>query len=935
STDGGTTAGGWTLEATNLAGHACTKLAIDPVNPALVLAGTTDGLYRRPAPGAAAWNRIASGGLFASDTGVVSDVLIAGTGGTQTYYVAFDSDGVYSSPDLITWTAVPGGPTAADGRVVLAASEANPTVVYAFCQSRALFRLTAGAFVAVAGVPSNVFGTGATGWYNIVLAVDPDAADTIYIGGALVWDQAASDGVADWTLALFRGTVTNPTTAPAFPFAAANNGTGNAGDLSESRDATYIGRGIHPDAQSIAFSRKLLFDTHDGSQVWIGCDGGLFRSTASGALGTFTPCNRGLATVQLTYLASHPTMESVALAGCQDNGTVRFRGSPVWHEPIRADGGGVAIDPNNPHQMLRQTFQTVLDRTRDGGAFGASWAGLVFPPQTANTVAQNTAASTELAASAFYSPIATTPVGVAPTLVAKGTNRVWLSPDWGTTWVTLPTATNPYAAPVVPNAGQDALGGAVLGLAFPSATSLLAATATAVTQFTFTPATGVWASTALPAIPGVAAANPITAIASAGGTTLYATVGGAGVEHCWYFDGTSWFATGLLATADVPTSAVVIDPNTPTTVFAGTDIGVYRATRVGTGHPAGWALHSQGLPESAVLDLQVHQASRTLRAATHGRGAWELPLDLATTPHPELYLRMNIGDNGRRLAGADGGVDPDVLAVPAALLTRTASPDITVRRARAATAVPAFPRRLRLTGPPRMSGADVRQWQQGVTDRGFPLPSGVDGRFGPESDAACRALQARFELTVDGIVGAVTWAATFGYPALPDPTNALDVALATADDTVPGSGITRIDGAGINQVFVTVRSRSVHPVVPADVVVTVLLADNTALPALPADYATRLRNRDTTAWLAGSGWVFANPAAPFPAIPRDLSASAPQVVAFPVDFATAGLGSNDVLALALVSTASNADRLVSVDTAVSTLIRAEPRVAANRLLVVP
>ena len=189
--------------------------------------------------------------------------------------------------------------------------------------------------------------------------------------------QAPGDPVADWTLALFRGTVTTPPArSPAFPFDAANNGPGTRNVFRENGDPTYIGRGIHPDAQSIAFSRLADNTGLDGADVWVGCDGGVFRSTASGALGSFISRNAGLATSQLTYIASHPTLESVALGGCQDNGTVRWASGPTWHEPLVADGGGVAIDPNNPYQMMRQYLPDLPaphdDGRRYGGELGAT-----------------------------------------------------------------------------------------------------------------------------------------------------------------------------------------------------------------------------------------------------------------------------------------------------------------------------------------------------------------------------------------------------------------------------------------------------------------------------------------------------------------------------------------------------------------------------------
>jgi hypothetical protein len=233
-----------------------------------------------------------------------------------------------------------------------------------------------------------------------------------------------------------------------------------------------------------------------------------------------------------------------------------------------------------------------------------------------------------------------------------------------------------------------------------------------------------------------------------------------------------------------------------------------------------------------------------------------------------------------------------------------------------------------------MNGDDIRQWQQGVLDRGFQIA--VDGTYGPESDRVCRQFQARFGLRVDGIVGPITWPATFAYPRLVDATSALAVELGAVDDIDAATGATRADSAGTNRIFVEVHSRSIHPVAPADVIVTLLFADNAAgAPNLPNGYANRIRARDTSGWLAGSGWQFANPGAPYAPIPRPLSASAPQVVEYLVDFSTFAFASKSVLALALVSTPNATDPLTSVESVPLTLVRNDRRAAAKRLLLVP
>src|ERR1044072_4465278 len=56
-----------------------------------------------------------------------------------------------------------------------------------------------------------------------------------------------------------------------------------------------------------------------------------------------------------------------------------------------------------------------------------------------------------------------------------------------------------------------------------------------------------------------------------------------------------------------------------------------------------------------------------------------------------------------------------------------------------------------LMQPPIMNGEDVRQWQDEINKRGWPLM--VDGSYGPKSEKICRQIQKKNAIVGDGGVG--------------------------------------------------------------------------------------------------------------------------------------------------------------------------------------
>lgn len=78
---------------------------------------------------------------------------------------------------------------------------------------------------------------------------------------------------------------------------------------------------------------------------------------------------------------------------------------------------------------------------------------------------------------------------------------------------------------------------------------------------------------------------------------------------------------------------------------------------------------------------------------------------------------------------------------------------------------PAFRGRQFVLASPYLKGDDVRQWQQEMFNRGWHTVNGkaftVDGVYGPQSEKLCEMFQTEKGLRVDGVVGPITWNATW------------------------------------------------------------------------------------------------------------------------------------------------------------------------------
>jgi len=430
-----------------------------------------------------------------------------------------------------------------------------------------------------------------------------------------------------------------------------------------------------------------------GSPVlFLGNDGGLWRST-DGVNQRGAPCspddavhfenlNGGLGSLaQVESVAQHPTDPATLIAGMGANGTAATTaatstGTGAWNQLAAGEGGTVAIDPANPDLWYISTAAGVSIRScaKGGSCASSDFSGppTIGPLQTANDP------------SLIHTPWLLDPA--LSSNIILGTCRAWRGPAAdGSLWSGNNVISRMLAGPqssacATTNAMVRSLaaGGPVLStpdaqhsgsqVIYAGIAGTLGAGASAgghlfVTQASQT-GTNVSAWSDVSASPVTNANttpfNPngydISSIAvdphDPTGSTVYATIMGFHVAHVYRSTDAGAHWTNITRNLpDMPANSVVVDPNDANTIYVAMDGGVYATTQVTTCPTANcWSLYGEGLPNAPITQLAVAQGmtmgdGRTgeLRAATYGRGIWQIPLLTASLPaQPAISLNPTV-----------------------------------------------------------------------------------------------------------------------------------------------------------------------------------------------------------------------------------------------------------------------------------------------------
>ncbi len=604
-------------------------LAIDPHAPATIYAGTGSGTQRFDSRGGGGFFRTTNGGESWQPAGIglPGDAVLSlaiDPVTTSTLYLGTRNHGLFKSTDGGgTWT--PPAASVASSRVfAIVVDPATPATVYAGTAS-AVLKSTDGAATWTATTGS----LGEQPFYS--LAIDPATPSTLYAGTANNGVFKSVDGAATWTAASSGLTGTRVFTIAIDPRTPATIYAGTNGNG--------------------------IFKSTDGAATW---------KAAGAAAGT-------------SFVIAIDPVTTATVYACANGVQVlkSLDGVATWNRGFGITSGAVnalAIDPSAPSTVYVGTATGVFKTTNGGVSSQVANRGLTavkifvlaVDPAAPATVYAGTdlglfksvdagASWTHLTVDPNSSRVLCLEILPGSSVILAGTDyQGWRSADGGATWTPL-TFGVPYAWAVDPGSPTTVYAAGGGGPTYPPTQGYAwKSTDGGVTWTVYGDSNAplpVFESILLPA-PG---ANPIVGTDS-GVYGIFVHMSG---RHEWVTNNalsgkvvwalavdpasasTMWAGTdsGLFRSGDggvtwtpvtngIPAATITVltfDPASPSTFYAATTVGVFKSTDRG----ATWAPWNGGLASLVVNAFAIAPGSATLYAGTFGEGVYRFP-----TPPP-------------------------------------------------------------------------------------------------------------------------------------------------------------------------------------------------------------------------------------------------------------------------------------------------------------
>lgn len=569
------------------------RTLIHPSNPNLLVAGGTSGIWQSNDAGNI-WVKKHDSIIWDIERSPSApNVIYASTGYRHT--MGRGTASILKSTNFgNSWTVLNTGipTTGLVQRIELGLSATDPNLVYALCAGidggfAGFYRSTnAGTtWTLMASSPNILYwddsnGSGGQGYYDLAILVDPNNNSKVYIGGINLW--GSTDGGATWDGMSFWQNVYGPS--------------------------------IHADQHQFAYN--------PGNNKYYVCnDGGLY-STTNMVIGSWFDANNtsnyvwptnwerksaGMQATSFYRLSTSAGNPGNLIAGAQDNSTYYKMGS-TWKNVIGGDGMECILHPTDPLKFYGSSQYGNLAASNDGGD---SWYGIGWDISEQGE---------------WTTPFLLHPTN--PDVIYAAYGNVWKSTDAGNSFARISNfnvnqglgqANQSSALAIAKSNPSYIYVGKRVNWAFNEMGSFQVSTNDGTT----------WQdrSAGLPDT----LYNTYIAIDSDDPQTVWATFAGftAGVKVFKSTNaGQSWAnISGNLP--NLPVNCIVHDglhANNP--IYVGTDAGVYYTNDIlGT-----WQPYALDLPNAIVSELEIHESTQQLVAATFGRGLWGVDLkDITST----------------------------------------------------------------------------------------------------------------------------------------------------------------------------------------------------------------------------------------------------------------------------------------------------------------
>ena len=564
STDGGET---WTVTGLNWTvtnTRTIRRLIMNPSNPDILYAATSAGIYKTTNAGTN-WTRIRTGGFIDIEfkPGNPSILYAASYGGSWTAGARF-----YRSLDQgVNWTEITGDFSGKSNRIAIAVTPADSNFVYILASESptsdnnnrhgflGFYRSNTGAdsFETMAESP-NLLGWSTTGsdltgqgWYDLDLAVSPTNPEIVFVGGVNIW-KTENQG-KDWAL-----------------------------------NAHWYGGGgapwVHADIH------YLIFDPRNSNTLYVGCDGGVFRTYNNGR--TYSDISQTMVTTQIYKLGISALDPKIALVGCQDNGTKRFQST--WQNVIGGDGMECIVDPTDDQVMYGSLYYGDIQRSTNGGSS--------FSKIKRNISEQG----------GWVTPYVLNPKNTK--IIIAGYTNIWKNYNRGySDWVKI-----------------SDFGGSTKFVAIkiaPSDTNVIYATKGSSLHRTRNGGTS-WEDISS-GLPVSSASIESIEVRDNNANVVWVCFSGYSAANKVFVsaDGGDTWSNYTANLPNLPANCLLYQKGTDNGIYVGMDVGVYYRDSTLTN----WISFSEGLPNVIVTELDIYYNSNPsksrIKASTYGRGLWE------------------------------------------------------------------------------------------------------------------------------------------------------------------------------------------------------------------------------------------------------------------------------------------------------------------------